>query len=76
MVSLLNVAGEYTAEIAELTEIFLEFSAVLAGFAVNIHCDFARQHSTGRLPIRAISVTVIMADGFAYRSPNDVLLGD
>ena len=36
MVPPLSVAGKFTAEIAELTEAFLEFSAVLAGSAVYI----------------------------------------
>jgi hypothetical protein len=35
----LSVAGKFTAEIAELTEVSLEFSAVLAGSAVYICCD-------------------------------------
>ena len=39
MVSLLGVAGEFTAEIAEFAEIFLEFSAIFAGSAVDTCCD-------------------------------------
>ena len=37
MVSPLGVVGKFTAEIAEFAEVFLEFSAVLAGSAVHIH---------------------------------------
>ncbi len=37
MVSPLGVVRKFTAEIAEFAEVFLEFSAVLAGSAVDIH---------------------------------------
>jgi len=36
MVPSLSVVGEFTAEIAEIAEAFLEISAVLAGSAVHI----------------------------------------
>ena len=39
MLTLLDVARESTAEIAEFTEPILEFSAVFAGSAVSICCD-------------------------------------
>ena len=39
MVPRSSVAGEFTAEIAEFTEVILEFSAGSAGSAVYICCD-------------------------------------
>ena len=39
MVPPLGVARDFTAETAEITEVILDFSAVLAGSAVHIGCD-------------------------------------
>ena len=39
MVPPLSAAGDFTAEFAEFAEVFLEFSAILAGSAVFLCCD-------------------------------------
>jgi hypothetical protein len=58
MVSPVSVAGEFTAETAEFAEVFLEFSAVLAGSAVHIGCDWV--DNTSQDDCRGLKVRVKM----------------